>query len=70
MGASFGVPHRGRPRVGGGRASAATLRYDTPAGGSALTLVRAGSDLRVVDDATGGGVASSALAATTGVDIQ
>jgi len=51
-------------------ASPAPLRYDAPAGGSALTLVRAGSDLRVVDDATGDVVASSALADTTGVDIH
>ena len=46
------------------------LRYDAPAGGSALTLQRAGSDLRIVDDATGGVVASSALADTTAVDIR
>jgi hypothetical protein len=51
-------------------AAAAPLRYDAPGGGSALTLQRAGSDLRMVDDATGAVVAARALADTTAVDVR
>ena len=51
-------------------AAAAPLRYDAPRGGSALTLQRAGSDLRLVDDATGAVVAARALADTTAVDVR
>ena len=51
-------------------AAAGPLRYDAPGGGSALTLQRAGSDLRLVDDATGAVVAARALADTTAVDVR